>query len=98
MHIVHVFVDVKKDYIDKFKAATVENARHSRQEPGVIQFDVLQQQDEPSRFLLVEIYRSQQDATTHKGTAHYQKWRDTVADMMAQPRRSINYTMVSLPN
>lgn len=95
MHIIHVFVDVKKDWIDQFKAASLENAKHSRQETGVIRFEVLQQKDDPSRFLLVEIYRSQQDAAAHKETQHYQKWRDAVADMMIQPRRSIKYEMLS---
>lgn len=95
MHIVHVFVDVKKNCIDQFKAASLENAKHSRQETGIIRFEVLQQKDDPSRFLLVEIYRSQQDAGAHKETQHYQKWRDAVADMMAQPRRSIKYEMLS---
>ncbi len=94
MFIVHVFVHVKPDQIESFKTATLENARNSIQEPGIARFDVLQQQDDPSRFVLVEVYRTPDDPAKHKETAHYQKWRDTVADMMAEPRSSIKYTNV----
>lgn len=92
MFIVHVFVHVKNDQVEAFEAATLENARNSVQEPGVARFDVIQQQDDPTRFLLVEVYRTGDDPAKHKETAHYQKWRDTVADMMAEPRTSIKYT------
>jgi quinol monooxygenase YgiN len=91
MFIVQVFVHVKDDQIDAFKAASLENARNSVQEPGVARFDVIQQQDNPTRFVLVEVYRTPDDPGRHKETAHYQKWRDTVADMMAEPRSSIKY-------
>ena len=94
MHIVHVSVRVKPDRIAAFQKATLENARHSVQEPGIARFDVIQQQDDPARFLLVEVYRTSADPARHKETAHYQKWRDTVADMMAEPRTSIKYTNV----
>ncbi|NIP28928.1 MAG: antibiotic biosynthesis monooxygenase [Phycisphaerae bacterium] len=94
MFIVHVFVHVKNDQVEAFEAATLENARNSVQEPGVARFDVIQQQDDPTRFLLVEVYRTGDDPAKHKETAHYQKWRDTVADMMAEPRTSIKYTNV----
>jgi len=94
MFIVHVFVHVKDDQIDAFTAATLENARNSVQEPGVGRFDVIQQQDDPSRFVLVEVYRTPDDPGRHKETAHYQKWRDTVAEMMAEPRSSIKYTNI----
>ncbi len=94
MFIVNVFVRVKPEHIESFQAATLENARNSMQEPGIARFDVLQQQDDPSRFVLVEVYRTSQDPAKHKETAHYQKWRDTVADMMAEPRSSIKYTNV----
>lgn len=92
MFIVHVFAHVKADKIDAFRAATLENARSSVAEPGVARFDVIQQQDDPARFVLVEVYRTPDDPAKHKETAHYQKWRDTVADMMAGPRSSIKYT------
>ncbi|MEE9369852.1 MAG: putative quinol monooxygenase [Sedimentisphaerales bacterium] len=94
MFIVHVFAHVKPDQVEAFKTATLENAHNSVQEPGVAQFDVIQQQDAPTRFVLVEVYRTSDDPARHKETAHYQKWRDTVADMMAEPRSSIKYTNV----
>lgn len=94
MLIVHVFVQVKADQIEAFKIATVENARHSVQEAGIIRFDVMQRQDDPTRFLLEEIYRTPDDPARHKETAHYQKWRDQVADMMAIPRTSLKYDSV----
>ena len=92
MLVVHVFVHVKGDQVDAFKATSLENAQHSIQEPGIARFDVIQQNDDPTRFVLVEVYRTTDDPARHKETAHYQKWRDTVADMMAEPRSSIKYT------
>lgn len=94
MLIVHVFVHVKPDQVDAFQKATLENARNSVQEPGVARFDVIRQQDDPARFVLLEVYRTEQDPGRHKDTAHYQKWRDTVAEMMAEPRTSVKYTNV----
>lgn len=91
---VHVFVHVKPDQIEQFKAASIENAKASINEPGVARFDVLGEQDDPERFLLVEVYRSKDDPARHKETEHYKKWRDTVADMMAEPRNSIKYENV----
>ena len=91
MLIVHVSVHVTPDRIDAFKAATIENARHSIAEPGVERFDVLQQAGEPARFVLSEVYRSPEAAAAHKETAHYQRWRDAVADMMAEPRSSVKF-------
>src|SRR3954467_5857154 len=91
MIIVHVFVHVKPDAVDAFSAATLENARQSVTEPGIVRFDVLQQDDDPTRFLLVEIYQTAQDPAKHKETAHYATWRDAVAPMMAEPRSSVKY-------
>jgi quinol monooxygenase YgiN len=91
MFIVHVFVYVKTDQIDAFKAATIENAGNSINESGIARFDVIQQQDDSARFVLVEVYFTPDDANRHKETAHYLKWRDTVADMMAEPRSSIKF-------
>ena len=91
MLIVHVFVHVKPDQVEAFKTATLENARNSVQEPGIARFDVIQQQDDPTRFVLVEVYRTPDDPARHKETAHYEKWRDTVAPMMAEPRSAIKY-------
>ena len=97
MFIVHVFVHVKPDQVEAFRVATLENARDSIQEPGIARFDVLQQQDDSTRFVLVEVYRTSDDPARHKETTHYQKWRDTVADMMAEPRTSVKYTNVFPP-
>jgi autoinducer 2-degrading protein len=94
MHIVHVFVHVKPDAIEAFKDATLDNARNSMQEPGVLRFDVLQQPDDPTRFLLVECYRAPADQVAHRETAHYLRWRDAVADMMAEPRAAVKYAPV----
>ena len=91
MFIVHVFVDVKPGSEEAFRAASIENASNSVQEPGIARFDVLQQQDDPTQFLLVEVYRATEAAAAHKETAHYQKWRDTVAEMMASPRKAVKY-------
>ena len=91
MLIVHVFVHVRPHAVDAFTAATLENARHSVREPGVVRFDVVQQDDDPTHFLLIEIYRSPDDPARHKATAHYATWRDAVEPMMAEPRRSVKY-------
>ncbi len=94
MFIVHVFVKVKPQKTAAFKAASIQNARESVEEPGVARFDVIQQKDDPTRFVLVEVYRTSDDPARHKETAHYQKWRDTVADMMAEPRNAIKYANI----
>ena len=91
MLIVHVFVHVLPEHVDAFKQATIENARQSLAEPGVARFDVVQQQDDPTRFVLVEAYRTADAPAAHKETQHYQVWRDTVAPMMAEPRTSLKY-------
>jgi quinol monooxygenase YgiN len=94
MLIVHVQIQVKPDAVDVFKAACVENSRNSLKEPGIDRFDVLQQQDDPTRFLLVEVYRTPEAPADHKQTPHYQKWEETVADMMAAPRSSLKFAKV----
>jgi quinol monooxygenase YgiN len=91
MFIVHVFVHVKENELEAFKKATIENAQNSINEPGIARFDFVQQQDDPTRFVLVEVYRTAVDPALHKETAHYKKWRDTVADMMAEPRSAIKF-------
>lgn len=91
MFVVHVQVHVKPESVEAFKEAMIENARNSVQEPGIARFDVVQQLDDPTRFVLVEAYRTDQGLTRHKETAHYQTWRTTVADMMAEPRSSVKY-------
>ncbi len=94
MLIVHVHTHVKPESIDAFKAATIENARQSVREPGVARFDVVQQSDDPSRFVLIEVYRDAQAPAAHKETAHYQVWRDKVAGMMAEPRTSVKFANI----
>ncbi len=94
MFVVIVNVEVKEDFIDAFKSATIENASNSIKEPGIARFDVLQQEDDPTRFVLVEVYRTKDDPAKHKETEHYKKWRDTVADMMAESRVSVKYMSV----
>jgi quinol monooxygenase YgiN len=92
MLVVHVHVHVKAEYVEAFKAATVENARNSVCEPGIAGFDFVQHQDEPAKFVLVEAYRTPDAPAAHKETEHYRIWRDTVASMMAEPRTSVKYT------
>jgi autoinducer 2-degrading protein len=91
VHIVHVFVHVKPGCEAAFEQATLANARASLTEPGVARFDVVRQQDDPTRFVLVEVYKSPEAALAHKETAHYATWRDTVAELMAEPRSSMKY-------
>jgi len=91
MLIVHVHIQVKPECVEAFQAASLENARHSVQESGIARFDVVQQSDDSTRFVLVEAYRTDDAPAKHKETAHYATWRDTVADMMAEPRRSMRY-------
>ena len=94
MFVVHVDVHVKPESVEAFVEATLENARNSVQEPGIARFDVVQQLDDPTRFVLVEVYRTADDPAKHKETAHYQTWRATVADMMAEQRSSVKYANV----
>jgi len=91
MLIVHVHVHVKPECVEGFRQASLANARLSIQEPGIATFDLLQQQADPTRFLLIEIYRSVEATIAHKATVHYAAWRDTVAGMMAEPRTSVKY-------
>ena len=92
--VVHVRAHVVPDAIDAFRTACVENATESVKEHGVARFDILQQVDDPTQFMLVEIYRSPDAPTAHKDSAHYRKWRDVVAPMMAAPRTSTKFVNV----
>ncbi len=94
MLIVQVHVRVKPECVEAFRAATIENASGSVKEQGIARFDVLQQADDPARFVLVEVYRSVEATVQHKQTAHYATWRDAVAEMMAEPRSSVKYSNV----
>ena len=91
MLIVHVQIQVKPDCVEAFKAATRTNARLSRLEQGVLRFDVVQQADDPGRFVLIEVYRDAAANAAHKETPHYPVWRDAVAPMMAAPRFSVKF-------
>jgi autoinducer 2-degrading protein len=92
MLVVHVQIRVKTDSLKGFIEATLANAQASLKEPGIAQFDVVQQQDDPTRFVLVEAYRTPEAVTAHKETKHYATWRDTVAPMMAEPRSSVKFS------
>lgn len=92
-----VTVHVKQKFIEQFKAATIDNASNSIKEPGVARFDVYQQSDDPTRFTLVEIYRSEEAPNKHRQTTHYARWRDTVSEMMAEPRTRLTYTIIYPP-
>ena len=91
MNIVFVHVHVKSEFVEAFKQASLENASNSVKEEGIARFDVVQQADDPTRFVLVEVYKTAEAPAAHKETVHYLKWRDTVADMMAEPRQGIKY-------
>jgi quinol monooxygenase YgiN len=94
MVIVHVYIHVKAEDVQPFRDATEVNAGKSVQEPGIARFDVIQQQGDPERFILVEVYRSEADIAKHKETQHYEVWRETVAEMMAEPRQGVKFTNV----
>jgi quinol monooxygenase YgiN len=93
--VVHVHVRVREGSAEAFRAASLANAEASRREPGVVRFDLLADRDRPDHFVLVEIYRDAAAAAAHKETAHYAAWRDAVAELMAEPRRSEKYVNVS---
>ena len=94
MQIVLVHVSVKSQYVEAFTQASIENASQSIKEAGVARFDVIQQTEDPTRFILVEVYKTADAPAAHKETAHYARWRDTVAEMMSEPRQGIKYTNV----
>ena len=94
MLVVHVHVHLKPEYVEAFKQASLANARESIKEPGIARFDVAQQQDDPTRFVLVEAYRTADAPAAHKETKHYQTWRDAVAPMMAEPRSSTKFNSI----
>ncbi len=98
MLIVHVHVHVKPGFEEAFRNASVENGRSSVREPGIARFDVIQQADDPERFVLVEVYRTADAPARHKETAHYRAWRDAVAPMMAEPRTSAKYSNAFPPD
>src|SRR5215469_3997871 len=94
MLVVHVHVRIRPERGEEFLAATLANARASLAEPGVLRFDVIQDQDDPAHVVLVEVYRDAEASAAHKLTPHYATWRDTVAGMMAEPRASTKFSVV----
>jgi autoinducer 2-degrading protein len=98
MLVMHVQVQVKPESVEAFKEATILNATESLKEPGIARFDVVQQNDDPTSFVLVEVYRTPEAPAAHKETAHYAAWRDTVAPMMAAPRKGVFHTNVFPPD
>jgi autoinducer 2-degrading protein len=94
MLIVHVHVRVKPECVDAFKQATIENARNSIKEPGIARFDVIQQKDDATRFVLVEVYRNAEATAAHKETPHYAAWRDRAEPLLAEPRSRVQYSNV----
>jgi (4S)-4-hydroxy-5-phosphonooxypentane-2,3-dione isomerase len=98
MLVVHVHISVKPECLEAFREATIANARESLKEPGIARFDVVQQMDAPTKFVLVEAYRELDAQAKHRETRHYQIWRDTVAPMMAEPRVGVKFTSVHPPD
>lgn len=94
MLVIHVHVHVRPEYVEAFKQATMENAAQSIKEPGIARFDVVQQNDDPTWFVLVEVYRSVDAPAKHKETAHYRRWANDVMEMMLEPRSSAKYTNI----
>jgi autoinducer 2-degrading protein len=92
MYILLVHIQVKPERIDDFKKAILENASNSVKEAGVVRFDVLQQNEDPTRFTLVEVYKNPEAHQLHRETSHYLTWRDTVTDWMAEPRIGLKYS------
>lgn len=94
MHIVHVHIHVRSEFIEAFKAVSLDNAIKSLQEPGIARFDVIQQTDDPTHFELIEVYRTPEDPVKHKETVHYKKWRELAEPMLAEPRTRIIYNNI----
>jgi len=91
MYVVSVTINVKAEFVSQFIAAILDNATNTRKEPGNVRFDVAQGEDDPARFLLNEVYRTKEDFARHQETAHYLRWKNAVADWMAQPRQAARY-------
>jgi autoinducer 2-degrading protein len=95
MQILIVHAHIKSEFIEAFKAATIINAESSSKEPGIASFELLQQQDDPSRFVLVEVYRDADAPAKHKASAHYNAWIETVNDMFVTPRTRAFYNKIA---
>lgn len=93
-----VYIHVKENTVDAFIEATKDNVSNSIQEPGIARFDFIQQQDDPTRFVLIEVYKDAEAPARHKETAHYLRWREAVADMMAEPRQGVHHSNILPPD
>ena len=98
MYVVAVTVWVKPENVEQFKAAILDNARSTRKESGNDRFDVLQHEEDPSRFLLYEAYRTKDEFVKHQQTPHYLRFRDAVAPWMAQPRQGVRHKSIFYGN
>lgn len=94
MYVVAVTVFVRPEFVDRFKEQTLDNARNTRKEPGNVRFDVLQSDEDPTRFMLYEAYRTKDGITAHQQTDHYQRWKAAVADWTAQPRQRATHNSI----
>jgi autoinducer 2-degrading protein len=97
MHAVIVYVHVKKESVEAFKTATLENARNSINESGVAKFDIFQQSDDPTRFTLIEVYRSEDAPVKHRETQHYSRWSLDVSEMLVESRTKVIYNILYPP-
>ena len=98
MHILLVYLKVKPEHLDAFRAATLENARSSRQEPGVVRFDVIQEIDDPGRFCFIEVYHTPEGLAAHRESPHYLAWVAKIPDMLVEPRTRAVYRNVDPPD
>lgn len=94
MVVTAVMIQIKPDFINQFTEATIKNHEAAVKEKGNLRFDVLQNNDDPSCFMLYEVYDSEESAAAHKKTAHYLEWRQAVADWMQKPREGVPYTVI----
>lgn len=97
MHVTLVHIHLKHEHVDEFIQASLANSAASSKEPGNRRFDVLQSADDPAKFILYEAYLTLEDAAAHKQTEHYNTWRETVADWMAEPRQGVQYKGLNQP-
>jgi (4S)-4-hydroxy-5-phosphonooxypentane-2,3-dione isomerase len=91
MYIVLVHIHIKPEFVSAFIQASLDNANNSILEPGITRFDLIQEQDDPTRFILIEAYRTLEDSAAHKDTAHYARWRDQVSEILMEPRKGVRY-------
>lgn len=91
MHVTIVYIRVKPEHVSEFIAATRRNHEGAVQEAGNRRFDVIQDANDPTRFVLYEAYLSAADAAAHKETPHYHAWAQAVTPWLAAPRERAQY-------